>query len=133
VPDEGSQQVSDHSAGSASASDFRASTSARVWHQLWRWFPNFSAKHSPYYFFADGCVICNRGFGQLSFVKCDKSISIGWGLDGQHPVGRVIYLSQIANWDPPHQSIALSEAERDDLRDRLQALCMGRRERVTFM
>ena len=84
------------------------------------------------FLFPDGCVLWNQGFGKVAFLKGDRSVTVPWGLGDRRPFNIVVYLSDAQQWDPPHDSERLSDAERNELGDRFRDCYKARNETVMF-
>lgn len=93
------------------ASRFRLSRIAKAWAIIWKIFPAFSSRWSPFYFAHEGVALWNQGFGRVAYIRDDQVLMIGWGL-GNDPNERRVFVSQIKTWEPPHSEEPLSEAER---------------------
>jgi hypothetical protein len=113
-------------------SEYRSSMFAMIWRYLWKLFPRFSARHSPFFLFPDGALLWNQGLGQIAFLKGDRSITIGWGFGDRRPFDRIVYLNAIHKWDPPHDNLKLSDFERQELVARLKNRFEARNERIIF-
>jgi hypothetical protein len=111
--------------------EYRSSVFARIWRRLWRWFPSFSSRHSPFFIFEDGTVLWNQGLGQLAFLKGDRSVTIGWDF-AERPIGRIVHVTTVRHWDPPHDTEQLTDSERLQLTDRLRARFEARNERIVI-
>jgi hypothetical protein len=111
--------------------EYRTSVFARIWRLLWRWFPSFSAKHSPFFIFDDGAVLWNQGLGQLAFLKGDRSVTIGWDF-AERSIGRILHVTAVRHWDPPHDAEQITDSERLQLIDRLRARFEARNERIVI-
>jgi hypothetical protein len=112
--------------------EYRRSIFAAIWRHLWKLFPGFSARHSPFFLFTDGALLWNQGLGQIAFLKGDRSVTIGWSLGDGRPFDRIIDLNRVQKWDPPHDNQQLSEFERQDLATRLKDRFEARNENVLF-
>jgi hypothetical protein len=111
--------------------EYRRSVFARIWRRLWRWFPSFSAKHSPFFIFDDGAVLWNQGLGQLAFLKGDRSVTIGWDF-AERSIGRIVHVTAVRHWDPPHDAEQITDSERLQLIDRLRARFEARNEGIVI-
>jgi hypothetical protein len=112
--------------------EYRRSPFARLWRHLWTLFPHFSAKHSPFFFFPDGALLWNQGLGRIAFLKGDRSITIGWDFGNGLPANRIIYLTAVHHWDPPHDNQQLTDSERTELSDRLRERFAARNENIVL-
>lgn len=112
--------------------EYQRSAFAAIWQKLWRLFPRFSIKHSPFFLFEDGAVLWNQGFGNIAYLRGSRSLTIHWSLPSAQRGARIIHLSSAKQWDPPHEEDALSQAEIDDLRDRLTLRFRTRGENIVF-
>jgi len=113
-------------------SEYRTSMFARIWRHLWKLCPGFSARHSPFFLFADGALLWNQGLGRIAFLKGDRSVTIGWGFGDRRPFDRIIYLNAVRKWDPPHDNQQLSDFERQELAARLRNRFEARNENIIF-
>jgi hypothetical protein len=111
--------------------EYRRSVFAQIWRRIWKWFPSFSSRHSPFFLFADGSVLWNQGFGQIAFLKGDRSVRIGWNF-ADRPINRIIYLTAVRHWDPPHHTQQLTDSERLELKDRLRERFEARNEQIVI-
>jgi hypothetical protein len=111
--------------------EYRSSVFARIWRCLWRWFPNYSSRHSPFFVFEDGSVLWNQGLGQLAFLKGDRSVTIGWDF-AERSIGRIVHVMEVRHWDPPHDAEQITDSERVQLTDRLRARFEARNERIVI-
>ena len=105
---------------------------AKFWRQLWKLFPNFSSKHSPFFFFEDGAVLWNQGLGQIAFLKGNRSVTIGWDFGDRRTVDRIVHLTAVRQWDPPHDRQQLTESERVELGARLRERFAARNENIVI-
>lgn len=105
---------------------------ARAWKKLWRMFPGFSSKHSPFFPFPDGLILWDQGFGKMAFLKGNRSVTVSWKLGDRRPYNLIVCLSDVNHWDPPHESEVVSNAELEDLRHRMQKCFDARSETVAF-
>jgi hypothetical protein len=110
--------------------EFERSPFASIWRRIWTLFPAFSAKHSPFFFFDDGTVLWNQGFGCIAFLQGVRSLSISWSLEPRSM--RVIYLSKVHHWDSPYEDDSLSDAQFVLLRERLIERFRATGETVSF-
>jgi hypothetical protein len=110
--------------------EFERSPFAAIWRRIWTLFPAFSARHSPFFFFDDGTVLWNQGFGYIAFLQGVRSLSISWSLEARGV--RVIYVSKVHHWDPPHEDDSLSDAQFVLLRERLTERFRATGETVSF-
>src|SRR5688572_24134211 len=86
--------------------EYRENPFGKIWKAIWKIMPSFAARHSPFFFFNDGGVLWNQGFGQVAFLKDGRSLIIRWSFGASRQ--RVIYLSKIHRWDPPHEQEPLT-------------------------
>jgi hypothetical protein len=112
--------------------EYRGSPFAKIWRTLWRLFPKFSNKHSPFFFFADGAVLWNQGFGSIAFLKGNRSVMIRWTFDELRRGIRTIHLSAVRHWDSPHENETLDERSLSELRERLSKRFQMRGEGIIF-
>jgi hypothetical protein len=112
--------------------EYRRSPFAAIWQKLWRIFPRFSIRYSPFFLFEDGAVLWNQGFGNIAYLKGSRSLTIAWSLASSQRGARIIYLSAAKQWDPPHEEDELSQSEIDDLRKRLTMRFRTRGEDIVF-
>lgn len=117
---------------SALVSEYRRSPFAKIWHKVWRVFPSFSRKHSPFFLFEDGTVLWNQGFGNIAYLKGDRSLTISWSLQSDTPASRVIHIDNVLWWHPPHEKEQLTEKEIIDLREKLMDRFRIRGETVIY-
>jgi Immunity protein 74 len=111
-------------------SKYRKSIFATIWRQLWKLFPGFSSRHSPFFLFTDGTLLWNQGLGKIAFLKGDRSVTIGWSFGDRKPFDRIVYLSSVQKWDPPHDNQQLSDFERDEVATRLRNRFETRNENI---
>ena len=112
--------------------EYRRSSFALIWQKLWKVFPQFSMRHSPFFLFDDGTVLWNQGFGKIAYLNGDRSVTIQWSLEEERRAGRTIHLSPIRHWDPPHENEQLDQAAMIDLRERLMTRFRERGENIIF-
>jgi hypothetical protein len=117
---------------SALVAEYRRSPFSVIWQKLWKVCPGFSAKHSPFFLFEDGSVLWNQGFGKIAYLKGDRSLTIQWSFEGVWPAARVLYLSSVRQWDPPHENDRLSQTDVVKLRERLINRFLARGENIAF-
>src|SRR5438105_1484870 len=117
---------------SALVAEYRRSPFAMVWQKLWKKFPSFSVKHSPFFIFEDGAVLWNQGFGNIAYLKGNRSVTIQWALEGGQQGARIIHLSAVRQWDSPHENEKLDQAAVEELRNRLTKRFRARGENVVF-
>ena len=110
--------------------EYQRSPFAAIWRRIWRLLPNFSARHSPFFFFDDGTVLWNQGFGHIAFLQGNRSLTLKWTLENR--IVRVIHLSMVHQWDPPHDRDLLSDAQLARLRERLTERFRARGEDTIF-
>jgi len=113
-------------------SEYRNSIFATIWRHLWKLFPSFAARHSPFFLFTDGALLWNQGLGRISFLKGDRSVTIGWSFGDRKPFDRIIYLNAVQKWDPPHENQHLSDFDREELIARLRDRFEARNENIVF-
>ncbi len=122
-------------AGSAPMSDlaheFKKSRIAAAWRMLWRFFPNFSSRHSPIYIARTGEVLWSQGFGRLAYLTGGKVLVVGWAL-GTSPNERRVFVSQAMRWEPPNSDIPVSHHEREALAALVAEKYARRGERVVI-
>jgi hypothetical protein len=112
--------------------EYRTSRFAKVWHTLWKVFPKFSCRHSPFFFFDDGAVLWNQGYGSIAFLDGDRSLTIPWTYAGTVRKVRLIQLSEVSHWDSPHDNEGLDNNDVRQLRTRLIERFQMRGEKVDF-
>jgi hypothetical protein len=112
--------------------EYRQSTFAAIWQKLWKIFPNFANKHSPFFPFEDGAVLWNQGFGNIAYLQGERSVIIEWSFEAGRPANRIIHLSSVNHWDPPHDDEQLNESEIRTLHERLKKRFHTRGETVVF-
>ena len=112
--------------------EYLLSSSALVWQKLWKVFPKFSMRHSPFFLFDDGTVLWNQGFGKIAYLNGDRSLMIKWSLEGGQYAVRTIHSSSIKHWDPPHENEQLDQAAIIALRERLMIRFRNRGENIIF-
>jgi hypothetical protein len=52
----------------------------------------------------------------MAFLKGDRSVIVRWGLADRPPFGRIIYITEVRHWYPPHDGQQLTDSEREKLR-----------------
>lgn len=112
--------------------EYRGSMFARIWQWLWKLFPKFSLKHSPFFFFKDGAVLWNQGFGSIALLKGNRSVTIQWTFEQSRPRVRTIHLSEVRRWDVPHEDEPLGSRDLTELQERLIERFQTRGEQVLF-
>jgi hypothetical protein len=113
------------------ASQFRSSRVAKAWAIIWKIFPTFSSRWSPFYFAHDGAALWNQGFGRVAYIRDNHVLMIGWGL-GNGPSERRVFVSQIKTWEPPHSEEQLSDAEIQLVSKLLVEKYSGKGEKVVL-
>jgi hypothetical protein len=113
-------------------SEYRKSIFATIWRHLWKLFPGFAARHSPFFLFMDGALLWNQGLGRIAFLKGDRSVTIGWSFGDRKPFDRIIYLNAVHKWDPPYDNQQLSDFDREELTARLRDRFKARNENILF-
>jgi len=112
--------------------EYRRSLFSVIWQMLWKVCPGFSVKHSPFFVFEDGTVLWNQGFGKIAYLKGNRSLTIQWSFEGVRPAARILDLSSVRQWDPPHENEHLSQTEVVELRERLINRFLVRGENIAF-
>jgi hypothetical protein len=112
--------------------EYRNSTFAKIWRFIWRLLPGFSSRYSPFFHFDDGTILWSQGFGSQAFLKNDRSVTISWEFGNGWPPARIVYLSKVVHWDPPHNQQQLTVEERDELTKRLQQFHKARGKNLIF-
>lgn len=62
----------------------------------------------------------------------NRSLTIQWSLESAQRGARIIHLSSVRQWDPPHENDKLGQAEIEDLRERLTNRFRTRGENIVF-
>jgi hypothetical protein len=110
--------------------EYQHSPFALIWRWIWTLFPGLLCQTFAFFFFDDGTVLWNQGFGYIAFLQGNRSLTIRWSLE--NPATRVIHLSIVHHWDPPHQSGPLSDEQFARLKERLTERFRVRGENTIF-
>jgi hypothetical protein len=110
---------------------YEKSSIAATWRLIWRAFPTFAARWSPFFLCSNGAVLWSQGFGQVAYLLGERSVVVGWGI-GTTRMERRILLSRARSWDPPFQEQQITEGERAELRVHLAKKYESKGETVVF-
>ena len=92
--------------------------------------PELLSETFAFFFFDDGTVLWNQGFGHIAFLQGNRSLTLKCTLENR--IVRVIHLSMVHQWDPPHDRDLLSDAQLARLRERLTERFRARGEDTIF-